>query len=68
MCVQFWRAGAAAPPLPAAVQRRVRSSHPQTLPVPAEEDQNSTGGISFALLLLFPTSTGSFVKSGVERR
>lgn len=44
--VQFWRAGAAAPPVPAAVQRWVGGSHPQTLSVPAEEDQDSTGELS----------------------
>lgn len=43
-CLQFWRAGAAAPPLPAAVQRRVGRSDSQALSVPTEEDQNSTGG------------------------
>lgn len=40
---QFWRAGSAAAPVPAAVQRRVGGSDTSTLSVPAEEDQNSTG-------------------------
>lgn len=58
--LQFWGADAAAASLPATVQRRVGSSDPQTLSVPAEEDQNSTGGNPAFTEHLSPENLGCF--------